>query len=667
MNKLDPAKKIAALREQIGEHNRRYYLEDAPTISDQDYDRLFRELQALEQAHPELASPDSPTQRVGAERSAAFQAVEHPAPMLSLANALDEDEFRAFDKRTAERLESHEIEYTAETKLDGLAISLVYRNGLLESAATRGDGKTGEDVTHNVLTIKEVPRQINLKNAPALFEVRGEIFMPHAGFEALNRAQEANGQKTFANPRNAAAGSLRQLDASITASRQLSLYCYSVGVVDGVDLPATQWDVLQYIDSLGFPVSPETKIVQGPEAALAYFNEVQARRDSLGYEIDGVVFKVNDLDQQLRLGQVARAPRWAIACKFPPEEAQTRVTAIDVQVGRTGALTPVARLEPVFVGGVTVTNATLHNADEVARKDVREGDTVVVRRAGDVIPEVVRVVLNKRPKDAKPFQMPDSVPDQERAQTIEAMKHFVSRRAMDIDGLGEKIIEQLYEAGLLRTAADIYRLQAEQLINLERMGEKSTENLLASIEKSKDTELARFLYALGIKEVGETTAASLVAAFGTLEQLRNANLEQLHEVQDVGPVVAQSVKSYFEHQSNLKLIAALRDCGVKWREQAVSSASETAPTPLNGLTAVITGTLSGMTRQDAKERLQALGVKVTGSVSKKTSFIVVGEEPGSKASKAESLGLKILDEAAFLDLLEAPDPQKLKEPVINSE
>ena len=659
MNHSDPAKRIIALREQINEHNKRYYEQDAPTISDHAYDQLFRELLALEQSHPELASLDSPTQKVGGRRSAAFQAIEHPAPMLSLANALDEEEFRAFDKRTSERLGLTEIEYTAETKLDGLAISLVYRDGLLESAATRGDGKTGEDVTHNVLTIEEVPRQIEMERIPPLFEVRGEIFMPHKGFEALNRAQEANGQKTFANPRNAAAGSLRQLDASVTASRQLSLYCYSVGVVDGVSLPGTQWDMLQFIATLGFPVSPETQVVKGADAALAFFNALQNRRESLGYEIDGVVFKVNNLNEQAQLGQVSRAPRWAIACKFPPEEAQTRVVAIDVQVGRTGALTPVARLEPVFVGGVTVTNATLHNADEVARKDVRKGDTVVVRRAGDVIPEVVRVVLDKRPKGAQAFRMPDSVPDQERAQSIEVLKHFVSRRAMDIDGLGEKIIEQLYEANLLKTPVDIYRLQAEQLIGLERMGEKSTENLLAAIETSKDTELAKFLYALGIKEVGETTAVSLVSAFGTLRKLEEASLEQLHEVPDVGPVVAQSVKSFFEDEGNQRLIAALRECGVRWQEQEVSSSSNTIPLPLAGLTAVITGTLAAMTRPEAKDRLQALGAKVTGSVSKKTSFVVVGEEPGSKASKAEGLGVRMLDEAAFLELLEDPNPDRL--------
>ena len=656
MTNRDAAKRIKALREQIEEHNRRYYTRDEPTISDAEYDQLFRELQDLENEYPELRHVDSPTQRVGAERANAFEPVTHPVPMLSLANALNEQEFLEFNSRISDRLEVDEIEYTAETKLDGLAISLVYRQGRLDTAATRGDGSTGEDVTHNVLTIEEVPTTINAKNLPEVLEVRGEIFMPREGFAALNRAQQARGQKTFANPRNAAAGSLRQIDANITATRPLSLYCYSIGFVDGGILPNTQWGVLQYLQTLGLPISPETKLVSGPQAALAYFQQMQQRRDALPYEIDGVVLKVNDLSAQQRLGQVARAPRWAIAVKFPPEEAQTRVVAIDVQVGRTGALTPVARLEPVFVGGVTVTNATLHNADEIARKDVRVGDTVVVRRAGDVIPELVRVLTDKRPKNTQPFVMPVSVPDQGRAQTIEAIKHFVSRRAMDIDGLGEKLIEQLFDAGLLQTPNDIYALKADDLIALERMGEKSTANILSAIEKSKTTTLARFLYALGIREVGETTAAALADTFGSLDNLGKSSIEELLEIPDVGPVVAQSVNDYFNNAHNQDLVEDLIKHGVNWEERVpMAAADDSGGKPLAGLTAVITGTLAAMTRDDAKLKLQALGVKVTGSVSKKTNFVVVGEEPGSKATKAEAMGIKILNENAFLVLLEAPE------------
>ena len=647
--------RLRALEREIERHNEHYYVNDAPLISDADYDSLFRELRDLEKAHPALKSPDSPTEKVGGKRASSFQAVEHPLPMLSLSNALNAEEFLEFDKRTRERLALDEVEYTAETKLDGLAISLVYQAGRLVTAATRGDGRTGEDVTHNVLTIKEVPRELRSTDLPAVFEVRGEIFMPHKGFEALNSAQRKKGDKVFANPRNAAAGSLRQLDAEITATRPLTLYCYSVGYVEGGELPLNQWEMLRYLGDLGFPVSPETKLLRGHEAALEYFYSIQKRRESLDYEIDGVVYKVNEFAQQQALGNVARAPRWAIAFKFPPEEAQTKVAAIDVQVGRTGALTPVARLEPVVVGGVTVTNATLHNADEVARKDVRVGDTVIVRRAGDVIPEVVRVVLEARPKNTETFVMPDSVPGQERAQLIEAMKHFVSRRALDIDGLGEKIIEQLYDEGLINSVADIFTLSAGDVAALERMGEKSTANLLQAIEQSKQTTLARFLYSLGIKEVGETTAESLVDAFGSIEAIAATQFEQLIEVPDVGPVVAQSVIDFFADAESVALVAALRRNGVVWPDPVEEAASEITNQPLAGLTSVITGTLSGMTREEAKQRLQSLGAKVTGSVSKKTSFVVVGDEPGSKATKAESLGVRILFEDEFTALLDSPE------------
>ena len=646
--------RLRSLQREIEQHDERYYVEDAPTISDAEYDALFRELRDLEEAHPELKSADSPTEKVGGKRAVTFQPIEHPLPMLSLSNALNPEEFLEFDKRTCERLAVDEVEYTAETKLDGLAISLVYQGGRIASAATRGDGRTGEDVTHNVLTIDDVPRVLKPKAVPATLEVRGEIFMPREGFEALNVAQREKGDKVFANPRNAAAGSLRQLDAGITATRPLTLFCYSVGFVDGGELPNNQWEVLQFLSELGFPVSPETQLLRGTKAALDYFNAIQQRRDSLDYEIDGVVYKVNALDQQQELGNVARAPRWAIAFKFPPEEAQTKVAAIDVQVGRTGALTPVARLEPVVVGGVTVTNATLHNADEVARKDVRVGDTVIVRRAGDVIPEVVRVVIEARPKNTKPFVMPESVPGQERSQLIEAMKHFVSRRALDIDGLGEKIIEQLYDAGLIKSVADIFTLAAEDVQALERMGEKSTANLLQAIDQSKQTTLARFLYSLGVREVGETTAESLVDAFGSLEAIIDAEFDQLVEVQDVGPVVAQSVIDFFAADDNVALVDALRTNGVKWPNPEPAIADDEATAPLDGLTAVITGTLSAMTRDEAKQRLQSLGAKVTGSVSKKTSFVVVGEDPGSKANKAETLGVRILLEEDFMALLESP-------------
>ncbi|MEM7467861.1 MAG: NAD-dependent DNA ligase LigA [Pseudomonadota bacterium] len=649
-------KRMRGLQSEIEKHNRLYYEQDSPTISDADYDSLFRELQTLEQLHPAYKAADSPTERVGGRRASAFAPVVHRLPMLSLANALNSDEFLEFDKRTCDRLASAETTYTAETKLDGLAVSIFYESGHLVRAATRGDGQTGEDVTHNVLTIADLPHKIATDNIPRVLEVRGEIFMSRAGFLALNEKQSANDLKTFANPRNAAAGSLRQLDASITAERPLSIYCYSVGYIEEGEMPATQWEVLARLAEFGLPVSPETKRVRGLQAAIDYFDDIQARRDKLAYEIDGVVYKVDSLAEQAELGQVSRAPRWAIARKFPPEEAETQVLAIDVQVGRTGALTPVARLAPVFVGGVTVTNATLHNADEIARKDVRKGDTVIVRRAGDVIPEVVRVVLSKRPQDAEEFVMPESVPGQEHAQILEAMKHFVSRRAMDIDGLGEKLIEQLLTAGLISDVSDIFSLEMKDLVALERMGEKSSENLLNSIEKANTTSLARFLYALGIREVGETTAQSLMEAFGSLSAIYEASTEALLAIPDVGPVVAQSVYDYFSEEANRQLVTELQRRGVNWPDYDVQAIDEgDSQKALAGTNAVITGTLASMTRDEAKQKLQGLGAKVTGSVSKKTGFVVVGADPGSKATKAESLGVRILDEDAFLNLLASPD------------
>ena len=652
------AERMLFLQREIEKHNTYYYVNDSPEVSDAEYDKLFRELQALEHANPAHKIANSPTEKVGAERAEAFQPVQHPLPMLSLANALDEAEFVEFDKRTAERLEIEEVEYTAETKLDGLAISLLYKQGKLISGATRGDGKTGEDVTHNVLTIADIPRQIERKKVPVILEVRGEIFMSRTGFRALNIAQQEKELKIFANPRNAAAGSLRQIDASITAQRPLTLYCYSVGYVEDGEVPDTQYGVLQYLAELGFPISPETRRVVGVAAAVEYYHGVQSRRDDLDYEIDGVVYKVNSLALQNQLGNVSRAPRWAIAFKFPPEEAETRVQEIDVQVGRTGALTPVARLDPVFVGGVTVTNATLHNADEVARKDVRVGDTVIVRRAGDVIPAVVRVVLEKRPANSVAFVMPTSVPGQQRAQKIEALKHFVARRALDIDGLGEKLIEQLYDADLVADASDIFTLADTELVALERMGEKSISNLLASVQASKTTSLPRFLYALGIKDVGETTAVSLVDYFGGLDEIKLATVETLLAVPDVGPIVAQSVVDYFSDEANLALVARLRDAGLQWEEHKPRVPETEEKKPLANLTAVLTGTLASMPRDEAKHRLQALGVKVTGSVSKKTSFVVVGEDAGSKATKAVTLNVPLIEEPDFLAILE--DPEKFQ-------
>ena len=637
------------LRRELEEHNHRYYVLDDPVISDADYDLLLRELQALEVEHPELVTPDSPTQRVGASPAAQFTAVRHPLPMLSLANVFDGEEFADFHRRCAEQLGVEEVEFVAEPKLDGLAISLIYEQGRLTRAATRGDGSTGEDVTHNVRTIRAIP--LRLRGAPRLLEVRGEIYMEKRGFEALNARQAAAGQKTFANPRNAAAGSLRQLDPRITAERPLTMCCYGVGEMDTPERPQTQMATLTWLSELGLRVSPETRVVRGVAASLDYYAGIGARRAALAYEIDGVVFKVNDLAQQAALGFVSRAPRWATAFKFPPDERTTRVLAIEVQVGRTGALTPVARLEPVLVGGVTVTNATLHNADEIRRKDVRVGDTVVVRRAGDVIPEIVRVVPELRPADSEPYELPDSVPEQEQARRVQAIIHFASRRALDIEGLGEKLIEQLVAVGKVRDVADLYRLTAEELAALERMAEKSAANVVQAIERSKDTTLPRLLHGLGIREVGEATAANLANALGSLENIRRATPEQLEEVRDVGPVVAASIAAWFAEPDNAALVDDLVALGVHWPEHEVAP-PETLP--LNGLTVVLTGGLVTLSRDDAKARLTALGAKVAGSVSKKTSLVVAGAEAGSKLDRAVELGVPVLDEDALLALLDEP-------------
>lgn len=657
-------RRVETLRSEIGRHDYQYYVLDAPLIPDAEYDRLMRELQGLEAQYPELVTPDSPTQRVGAAPQEGFAEVRHALPMLSLDNALDEDEMAEFDRRVRERLNvSGEVRYLAEPKLDGLAISLRYQSGLLVQAATRGDGMRGEDVTHNVRTIRAVPLRLSGRGYPSVLEVRGEIFMPRAGFEALNRRARDRGEKTFANPRNAAAGSLRQLDPRVTARRPLSMFCYGFGEIAGGSLAATHSAGLQRLQEWGLRVSPEMRVLAGLDGCLDFYAAIAARRDELGYDIDGVVFKVDSLAQQQALGFVSRAPRWAVAYKFPAEEALTRVEAIEFNVGRTGAVTPVARLKPVFVGGAKVSNATLHNMDEVQRKDVRVGDIVYVRRAGDVIPEVVRVLEERRAEDVVKIELPRHCPvcgsdvikpEGEAvarctgglycpAQRKESIKHFAGRRALDIEGLGDKLVEQLVDKALVQDLSDLYRLRLEQIAGLERMGEKSARNLVAALERSKSTSLGRFLYALGIRDVGEATAQTLANHFTKLEALVAADAEALQQVPDVGPVVAANIHAFFRQPHNLEVIEALRRAGVRW---SAPPAAETATRPLAGQSIVITGTLS-RPRAQIKERLEALGAKVTGSVSAKTAFLVAGADPGSKLVKARELGVEVLDEAGL--------------------
>lgn len=671
LSKVPPktAARVEQLRREIRGHDYRYYVLDAPTIPDAEYDRLIGELRRLERLYPDLVTDDSPTQRVGGQRAATFAEVRHAQRMLSLDNAFSAAEVAEFDRRVRDRLGDSEIEYAAEPKLDGLAVSLVYEQGLLTRGATRGDGEVGEDVTQNVRTIRAIPLQLIGKDFPPVLEVRGEVYMTTAGFAALNRRQSAEDKKPFANPRNAAAGSLRQLDPAVTAGRPLGFFSYGVGMVRDGNLPARHSEILARLQAWGVPVSPESTTVHGLEGCLDYFHRLAGLRDGLPYQIDGVVYKVNRLAEQERLGFVTRAPRWAVAHKFPAREEMTRVTGIDVQVGRTGALTPVARLEPVFVGGVTVTNATLHNEDELRRKDVRVHDTVIVRRAGDVIPEVVSVVLEQRPRDTAPFHMPTQCPvcgsDVVKAegeaiarcsgglfcpaQRKEAIRHFASRRALDIAGLGDKIIDQLVEKELVRHVDDLYALTASQLEGLDRMGRKSAAKLIVSLQKSKQTGLARFIYALGIRSVGEATATALAAYFGTLEALMAADTETLQQVPDVGPVVAASIVSFFRQPHNREVIAKLRARGVCWAD--VTPARPSAQ-PLSGKTFVLTGALAGMPREDAKRRLQELGAKVSGSVSKQTDYVVAGADAGSKLARAEQLGVPVLDEPAFIALLE---------------
>ncbi|GAA3585859.1 NAD-dependent DNA ligase LigA [Marinobacter xestospongiae] len=664
------AEQMDELRRQIDDHNYRYYVLDDPGIPDVEYDRLFRQLQALEAEHPELVTSDSPTQRVGAGGDTTFESVTHRIPMLSLDNAFDEDEMREFDRRIHDRLETDEaVEYVCEPKLDGLAVSLHYQNGVLTRAATRGDGYVGEDITGNVRTIPSVPLKLRGEQVPDQLEVRGEVYMPKAGFERLNKSLAEQGEKTFVNPRNAAAGSLRQKNPKVTARRPLEMCAYSVAVPDDGVLPETQWDCLHQVREWGFRTNPEMRLADGVEACLQAYEDLLAKRADLSYEIDGIVFKVNRLDLQGRLGFVSRAPRWAIAHKFPAEEALTVLEDVEFQVGRTGAVTPVARLKPVFVGGVTVSNATLHNMDEIRRLDVRIGDTVFVRRAGDVIPQVVKVVADKRPDNAAEIELPDQCPVCDSdviqvegeavarcsgglfcpAQRKEAIRHYASRKALDIEGLGDKWIDILVDRELLKTVADIYTLRKADLLGLERMGDKSASNLIAAIDASKTPELWRFIYALGIREVGEATAKGLARHFGTLEALAEADEEALQAVPDVGPIVAGHVRSFFDQPHNQETIAALEANGVQWQEEEVAADADARP--LDGQTWVLTGTLTEMTRSEAKEKLEALGAKVAGSVSKKTACVVAGEAAGSKLTKAESLGLEVLDEAGFVAFL----------------
>jgi DNA ligase (NAD+) len=661
--------RVAELRAGLDQHNYNYYALDRPLVSDAEYDALFRELLAIEEKYPQLVTAESPTQRVGAQPLAEFAQVTHRTPMLSLNNAFDDEEIAAFDKRVCAGLDAAAVDYAAEPKFDGLAISLTYVRGRLETGATRGDGATGEDVTANLRTVRAIPLRLRAARPPALLEVRGEVLMLRVEFEKLNARQRAHGEKEFVNPRNAAAGSLRQLDPRVTATRRLAFFAYGTGTAPPRDARKHS-EVLDMLVGLGFPVTAERAVVRGVEGLLAFYRAMGARRGELPFDIDGVVYKVNDLSAQNSLGFVARAPRFAIAHKFPAEEATTVVEGIDVQVGRTGALTPVARLQPVFVGGVTVTNATLHNEEEVQRKDVRVGDTVVVRRAGDVIPEVARVIIDMRPPHAQPFSMPARCPvcgsevskaEDEAiarcsaglfcaAQRKQALLHFASRRAMDIEGLGEKLVEQLVDAGIVRTPADIYRLGIAKLAALERMAERSATNLVAAIEKSKATTLARLVYALGIRNVGESTAQDVARYFGSIERLADADVAALQQVPDVGPVVAQCIAAFFAEPHNREVVAQIMAAGVSFPETAARKVDTAGP--VYGRTFVLTGALPHLTRDEAAQKIRDRGGKVSGSVSKKTDFVIAGADAGGKLDKARDLGVAILDENGLLKLLE---------------
>jgi len=661
--------KVENLRDQLRYHSYRYYVLDDPDIPDAEYDRLYIELLAYEESHPELVVIDSPTQRVGSKPLTAFDQIQHQKPMLSLDNVFNGEGLQAFNHRVKTRLKtSDEIEYVAEPKLDGLAISIRYVEGVLIYAATRGDGSTGEDVTQNIRTMQSVPLRLLGSDYPEILEVRGEVFMSKSGFSRLNEKAKKDGAKEFANPRNAAAGSLRQLDPNITAQRPLSLYCYAVGVVEGGKLATTQYEILQQLKTFGLPVCNEVASVLGAEGCLAYYDELSKKRDGLSYDIDGIVYKVNDIVLQDRLGFVSRAPRWAIAHKFPAQEEISKILEVDFQVGRTGAITPVARLSPVFVGGVTVSNATLHNMDEIRRKDIRVGDQVIVRRAGDVIPEIVRVVPNSRKVELPKIHMLancpvcDSVVEQVdgeavarctgglfcRAQRAETIKHYASRKAMDIDGLGDKLVEQLVDENLINTSADLYSLSVEVLSSLDRMGKKSAENLVEALENSKNPVLAKFVYALGIREVGETTALNLANEYKTLAAIKNASFDQLIEVQDIGPIVASHIVNFFQQEHNLEVIEQLISAGVKVQVVKELARDEHSTSEFFGKTLVITGSLPTMSRDEAKEKLLAVGAKVTGSVSTKTDYLLAGDKAGSKLTKAEKLGVRIIDESTMV-------------------
>ena len=658
---------IDTLRQDLRRYEYEYHVLDNPTIPDAEYDRLFHQLKALEAAHPELITADSPTQRVGAKPLSGFAQIRHEIPMLSLDNAFSDEEFYAFIKRIEDRLIllPEPLTFCCEPKLDGLAVSILYVNGVLTQAATRGDGTTGEDITANIRTIRNIPLQLLMDNPPARLEVRGEVFMPHEGFARLNQHALEKGEKTFANPRNAAAGSLRQLDPKITSKRPLVLNAYGIGIAEGVDLPNTHYDRLQWLKSIGIPVNPEIRLCNGTDEVLDFYRDIQNKRSSLGYDIDGTVLKINDIALQEKLGFISKAPRWAIAYKFPAQEELTRLNDVEFQVGRTGAITPVAKLEPVFVAGVTVSNATLHNGDEIERLDIAIGDTVVIRRAGDVIPQIIGVLHDRRPADARPIIFPETCPVCDSAivriegeavarctgglfcaaQRKEALKHFVSRKAMDIDGVGGKLIEQLVDRELMHTPADLFKLELTTLTRLERMGAKSAENALTSLEKAKHTTLARFIFALGIREVGEATALNLANHFKTLEALQNADLEALQQVPDVGEVVANRILAFWHEPHNVAVVNDLIAQGVHWE---TVETKEVAENRFKGKTVVLTGTLTQMGRNEAKALLQDMGAKVSGSVSAKTDFVIAGDAAGSKLTKAQELGVPVLTEEEFL-------------------
>ena len=658
---------IDTLRQDLRRYEYEYHVLDNPTIPDAEYDRLFHQLKALEAAHPELITADSPTQRVGAKPLSGFAQIRHEIPMLSLDNAFSDEEFYAFVKRIEDRLIRlpEPLTFCCEPKLDGLAVSILYVNGVLTQAATRGDGTTGEDITANIRTIRNIPLQLLMDNPPVRLEVRGEVFMPHAGFERLNQQALEKGEKTFANPRNAAAGSLRQLDPKITSKRPLVLNAYGIGIAEGVDLPNTHYERLQWLKSIGIPVNPEIRLCNGTDEVLDFYRDIQNKRSSLGYDIDGTVLKINDIALQEKLGFISKAPRWAIAYKFPAQEELTRLNDVEFQVGRTGAITPVAKLEPVFVAGVTVSNATLHNGDEIERLDIAIGDTVVIRRAGDVIPQIIGVLHDRRPADARPIVFPETCPVCDSAivriegeavarctgglfcaaQRKEALKHFVSRKAMDIDGVGGKLIEQLVDRELVHTPADLFKLDLTTLTRLERMGAKSAENALASLEKAKNTTLARFIFALGIREVGEATALNLANHFKTLEALQNADLEALQQVPDVGEVVANRILAFWHEPHNVAVVNDLIAQGVHWETVETKEVTENR---FKGKTVVLTGTLTQMGRNEAKALLQDMGAKVSGSVSAKTDFVIAGDAAGSKLTKAQELGVTVLTEEEFL-------------------